>query len=204
MSSPGRALFVQLLQVVLMVSVVRAANPGTETPGDPVEKHLAKLERYVTEWKVREHHFNTRGEQIATVMGTEEIIWILGKRAIQRTYTTTSDSTSFRAIGTLTWNDVTKQYQGIWIDNVSTTGPATVEGKWNEGDQTMVYTIDSLAADGSTVRHRVVERFLDEDNREAVTYRLAGSSVIKMLEVQYQRTIPCPGRHIRVIDELNP
>jgi hypothetical protein len=78
-----------------------------------------------------------------------------------------------------------------------------VESEWNEGDQTMVYTVDSLAKDGSTVRHRVIERFLDDENREAVTYLLKGSEVIKRLEVQYQRTTPCPGR-MRLIDELNP
>ena len=191
-----------LVPVVVAASMVQGDEPDEKKGGDPVVTQVLRLERYVTDWLVREHHFNLKGEQIATVKGNEEIVWILGKRAIQRTYTTKTDSTSYRAIGTLTWNDVTKKYQGVWIDNVSTTGPTTVEAEWNEKDQTMIYTVDSLAKNGSTVRHRVLERFLDDDNREAVTYLLRGSEVIKRLEVQYQRTIPCPGRGVRRIDEL--
>ncbi len=201
--SIGRYRWLALAPVLLVISMADGDAPGSTRSPDPVIQRLARLEKYVTEWLVREHHFNARGEQIATVKGKEEIIWILGKRAIQRTYTTSTDSTSYRAIGTLTWNDVTKKYQGIWLDTVSATGPTKVESEWNEGDQTMVYTVDSLAKDGSTVRHRVIERFLDDENREAITYLLKGSEVIKRLEVQYQRTIPCPGR-MRLIDELNP
>ena len=53
------------------------------------------------------------------------------------------------------------------------------------------------------MRHRVVERFIDKENRVATTYLLRGDEAIKRMEVQYQTVIPCPPA-VRMIDELHP
>ncbi len=163
---------------------------------------MARLEKYIAQWRVIEHHFNIDGDEVRTAKGTEEIAWVLGKRAIQRTYTTGIDSPDFRAIGMLTWDDVAKKYRGVWFDNLTTVGPTITQAEWNEGDQTMVYTLESLSKDLSRVRHRVIERFLDAENRVATTYLLRGDKTIKRLEVQYQTVIPCPPA-IRTIDEFH-
>ena len=163
---------------------------------------LASLDLYVGTWDVAEEHYDARGHVVATVQGAEEITWILDQHAIRRTYTTSTESRVFRAIGTLTWNKATQQYRGVWFDNVSTTGPTRVTGAWSPDTLTMVFTLESLADDGSTVRYKVVERFLDEERRLATTYLLKGSEVVKRLEVHYKRTIPCPDRLRIVFDEL--
>ena len=193
-----------VIALVLSGSTAVASTGGNRSGGGNIIPHLARLKMYVAEWRVMEHHFNARGEETSTVKGTETTVWILGKRAIQRTYVSGNDSPYFRAIGTLTWNGVEKKYHGVWFDNASTTGPTVAKGEWHEGDRTMIYTLDSLAEDGSTLRHKVVERFFDDDRRIATTYLIKGAELVKRLEVEYKRTIPCPGRRMRVLDEINP
>ncbi len=163
-----------------------------------VVAELAPLEMIVGPWSVTESHYNALGELVATVKGTEEITWILDRRAIRRVYTTKTEATVFRAIGTLTWNDVQKKYHGVWFDNVSTGGPAIVKGEWSPETRTMVLTVASLAKDGSTLKYKVVEKLLDEQSRVATTYLIKGTEVVKRMEVNYRRMVPCPDR-IRVI-----
>ena len=160
---------------------VEFANPET-----------ARLQMYVGPWRVTETHFNTRGEPVATVKGKEQVTWILEHRAIRRTYQTKTEITAFEAIGTFTYSEADKSYRGVWFDNVSTTGPTTVEGEWDEGNRTFIYSVESTAKDGSKVDYKVIEEFPDEERRIATTYLLRGSEVIKRLEVQYKRYVPCP------------
>ncbi len=153
---------------------------------------LARLDEFIGPWRVTETHFNSRGEPIATVKGTEEISWILDHHAIRRSYRTKTETTAYEAIGTLTYNEVDKKYHGFWFDNFSKAGPATVTGKWNEETRTFEFAVESLAKDGSPVRYEVYELFTDEKRRKATTYLLKGDQVTKRLEVQYTRYVPCP------------
>lgn len=180
----------------------RSIKSGGAPAAESRSPELELLDLFVGPWSVIERHFNVRGEQVAVVKGTEEIVWILDHHAIRRNYTTRTESSVFQAVGTLTFNRIARQYQGIWLDNRSTAGPTTVKGEWSEETRSMVLTLESSGKDGTTIRHQVIERFLDEKRREAVTYLLRGSEVIKRMEVQYQRTIPCPARLLPILDEL--
>ena len=160
---------------------------------------LARLDIFVGPWSVTESHFNPRGEVIATVKGTEEITWILDHRAIRRAYSTSTGTTVFKANGTLTWNDVEKKYHGAWFDNVSTAGPTTAMGSWDDETKTMLFHVESSGRDGSTVRYRVVERFTDPQTRVATTYLLEGSNLVKRMEVEYKRATPCPAKAITIL-----
>ena len=147
-----------------------------------------------------EHHFDSRGKLVATVEGTEEVSWILDRHAIRRIYATGFGEDVFRAIGTLTWNDVAKKYHGAWFDNVSKGGGTIVEGRWTQETQTMVFTLESLDDSGSTVRHKVVERVVDEKRRTATTFLLTADGVVKRMELEYVRAIPCPDRIRPIFD----
>jgi hypothetical protein len=160
---------------------------------------LARLDVFIGPWSVTESHFNPRGELIATAKGTEEITWILDHRAIRRAYSTSTGSTVFKANGTLSWNDVEKKYQGVWFDNVSTAGPTTVTGSWDDQTRTMLLDVESSGREGSTIRYRVVERFADPQTRVATTYLIEGSSLIKRMEVEYKRATPCPAKAITIL-----
>lgn len=179
-----------------------AGEPGTKTAREEyISPEIAHLALFIGPWRVSEEHFNARGEVVATVKGTEEITWILDRHAIRRVYQSGSGPTIYHAIGTLTWNDVDKKYHGVWFDNVSSAGPTTVTGEWNDEALMMVFTIESFAKDGSVVRHKVVERFINEERRVATTYLIKGTEVVKRIEVRYKRSIPCPARIRPIFDD---
>lgn len=155
---------------------------------------LARLEDFVGTWKVTEQHFNERGDEVASASGTEEVIWILDRHALKRSYQTSTTKTSYSAVGTFTWNEPDGAYTGVWFDNFSTSGPTTARGEWDEEQSAFVFILEAKARDGTSLRHKVIERFEDERTRVATTYVLKGDEAIKRLEVRYARTSPCPAR----------
>jgi len=165
---------------------------------------LAVFEMFLGVWTITENHFNAAGDVTATVNGTERITWVLDNRAIQRIYTSGMGSSVYRAMGMLTWNATEKKYSGVWFDNASTTGPVQLKADWADKNLRMTYVLESLAKDGSLLRHRVEERFVDEERRLATTYVLSGTEPLKVLEIEYRRATPCPaGGARRIIDELS-
>ena len=64
--------------------------------------------------------------------------------------------------------------------------------------RTIVFTVESMGQDGSTIRHKVVGRFVDDQRRVATAYLMAGAEIVKRTEVQYTRATPCPDR-VRII-----
>jgi len=186
-----------------LLSPTGGTSPEPEKSTKPHElasAELAVLDALVGPWRVTRTHFNTRGEPTTIAKGTEEITWILDQHALQRTYTTYSDATVYRAVGTLTYNASEKKYHGVWFDNTSTTGPGVVKGDWQPDTRTFVFTVESMAKNGAVIKHRVVERLVDEENRTSTTYLLDGSTVVKLFESQYQRSAPCPGKIRTIID----
>jgi hypothetical protein len=177
----------------------KGSPDGSEKAVEFATPELARLDIFVGPWSVTEIHFNPRGEVIATVKGTEEITWILDHRAIRRAYSTSTGTTVFKANGTLTWNDAERKYHGVWFDNVSTAGPTTAMGSWDDETKTMLFHVESSGRDGSTVRYRVVERFADPQTRVATTYLLEGSNLVKRMEVEYKRATPCPAKAITIL-----
>ena len=160
----------------------------------PPNEALGRLELLVGPWRVQETHVNPRGEAVATVDGTEEINWVLDKHAIQRVYQSASDAMRYQAIGLLTYDVGEKRYRGVWFDNLAVNGPAEVTGLWSPETKTFVFELTTTDADGAKKRYRRIEEWGDENHRLATTFLLSGSEVTKLLEVKYERTIPCPDK----------
>jgi hypothetical protein len=177
----------------------KTAPAGGEKAVEFASPELARLDLFIGPWSVTESHFNPRGELIATVKGTEEITWILDHRAIRRVYSTATDTAAFKANGTLTWNDAERKYHGVWFDNVSTAGPTTAMGTWDDETHTMLFHVESSGREGATVRYRVVEKFTDPQTRMATTYLIEGSNLVKRMEVEYKRATPCPAKAMRIL-----
>lgn len=172
----------------------QSAAPDTEKPHVYAAPEFERLALFVGPWNVREKHFDETGQVIARVKGTEEVTWLLDRHAIRRVYRTGKDSSTYEAIGTLTWDDVKKRYVGAWFDNVSTTGPRTAVGEWQADTKTMVFTLTGTGVDGLTRTYRVIDRFLDPEHRSGTIFEIKGDQVIKKMEVTYERAVPCPGR----------
>ncbi|MEK6677334.1 MAG: DUF1579 family protein [Planctomycetota bacterium] len=186
------ALLVVVLPVIHAEERSTPKTPPTTPDEKPATPELERLEVLIGPWKLVETHFDRAGKTIATVQGSEEITWMLNRHAIRRSYASTTDSGKFSAMGLLTYNTVDKKYQGVWLDNRSTTGPTRVQGVWDSTVHALVSELDSTGSDGQTNRYKVVESFIDSNTRLTTTYRLSGSDVIKLLEVRYTRAAQCP------------
>lgn len=167
-------------------------NPAGKKAQEPLTPELAVLDQFAGPWEVRESHLNSRGEVVATAKGIEEGAWVLDRSVLQRTYITGEEGSLFRAIGLVAWNADQKRYEGTWFDNVRSGGPTTVTGTWDSASRTMTYTLVSIASDGMAVQHKVVDKFVDDERRMVTTFKVDGSLVEKVLEVQYARAEPCP------------
>lgn len=163
---------------------------------------LDRLELLVGVWKVKETHYDRRGDVAATVQGSEEIRWILDGHAIHRDYQTETGSGLYRALGTLTYNAGAGEYRGVWFDNASNAGPTYVQGEWQPDSQTMVFTMESLGPNGKASTYRIVEQYPDADRRVTTTYLLRGADIVKRMQVDYVRAVPCPARIRGVWGEL--
>ncbi|MBI4717052.1 MAG: DUF1579 family protein [Planctomycetes bacterium] len=195
-----------LCLVLTRVSALGAAEPAAETAKEPAAPateqttspvpEMQRLALFLGSWNLMERHFNPRGEETATVQGKEEIGWTLDRHVLRRVYSSAVDNRRFQAVGLLAWSSGEKKYRGGWYDNTSTTGPSSVSGEWDDATRTMTFTLESAAADGSKVQHRVVEQFLSDDRRQATTYQVSGKDVVKRLEVEYRRSEPCPASSV--------
>lgn len=179
-------------------------DKGGATNSESASPEVAVLDRFIGPWNVVENHLNARGDVVATVNGTEEVVWVLDKHAIRRTYATGGESSVYRAIGMLAWNPTRRRFEGAWFDNTSIVGPTQVSGAWDDASLTMTLTLTSSTSTSDTEKQqfKVVERFTDDEHRIATTYKLRESEIVKVLEVQYVRTIPCPAATsgVRMID----
>ncbi len=187
-----------------IVAILSCAYGTARAQGQPqkieyVNAEMGRLERYFGLWSVTERHFDELGRSVGVVKGREEVEWILKDHAIKRNYRTGTKPNVFEAIGLLTWNTAERKYRGVWMDNASTLGPTTVTGEWNPKTEVFVFTLDAVGQDGKKVRYRVIEKFDDDDTRHATTYALEGEQLIKRLEVQYKRALPCPDKMRKIL-----
>jgi hypothetical protein len=201
----GIAIAVVAFTAVMAHQVRSQLEPGDEGDFQKrttfIRTSMAPLDRYVAHWRITERHYDDKGEMVATVKGLEEILWVLDTNAIYRRYNTSSDVSSYKAIGLLTFNNNSNSFKGVWFDNVSPTGPMNVDAKWDEASLTMVYRSNGTTQDGKEVEYLKVEKFADEENRTATTYVVEGDVKRKVLEVHYKRAEACPGSTAtRVID----
>ncbi len=190
---PVRRTYRVVVAMVLLIGGVGVSHGGDGQTVNYPNPEVARLNMFRGPWSVTQHHYDAQGERIGTVKGKEENAWILDDHAIQRSYKTGKKPRVYRALGTLTWNSAAGEYQGVWFDNISTTGPTTVKGDWNEETRTFTLAVQSRTKDGSPVTHEVSERFLDEETRVATTFLVDGDKRTKLLEVHYKRAVPCPG-----------
>ncbi|MGB0716604.1 MAG: DUF1579 family protein [Phycisphaerae bacterium] len=169
---------------------------GASPDANPEAQSLAfeRLAMYLGPWIVTERHLDPRGNITATVDGTEEVTWLYADRAIRRAYMRTDESSSYRASGFLTYDAAEKRYEGVWFNNQATDGPINVSGTWNKNERTMVYSLTRRVGDQQEELFRITETFTSEKQRESVTYAVKDNKLIKLMEVQYVRTTPCPAK----------
>lgn len=191
---------------IIFPMLFACASFGHRAWGDDEVKlpvpELAVFQEMIGSWDVTERHLDKNGQEAAVAKGTEEVLWELDQRAIRRVYATSTNWRAYRAIGFLAWNEATQRLEGTWFDNASRNGPTLVTGRWDPVERTFTYTLRAVGDDGSAIILRVVDRFISDKERQAVTYLVEGEKTTKQLEVEYKRPPPCPGAHAASIGEL--
>jgi hypothetical protein len=96
------------------------------TPG---EGHKA-LEPLVGNWDYTISLWQTPDSKPQKATGTSEVKWIMGGRYLEQTAKGTSMGQEFRGMGIMGYDNMKKEYNGVWIDNMGT-GMTTSSGSYD-------------------------------------------------------------------------
>ncbi len=162
------------------------------------------LDQLAGVWSVTEHHYNALGQIIATVEGTEEVVWVLDGYAIERSYTTKSGDELYKAVGTFVWNESAQAFEGVWFDNRNGGGATISKGVWKENPRMIHYKLEPASASSKSTKYEVLDRFLSKDTHEATTYTISGSDRLKRLVVHYKRSEPCGLNSVMSLFSITP
>lgn len=120
--------------------------------------------------------------------GTMVNTWALGKRFIRHDYHSEFEGHVFEGAGYFGFNNVTRKYEGLWVDTMSTGfmleyGECDASGKvW-----TMEGTADFPTA-GNTMHKRTVVTVKDDDHHSMESWvKGPDGSEFKTMEIQYTR-----------------
>ncbi len=113
-----------------MEAMAKAATPGEN------HKHLG---RYVGNWNTSMKMWMAPGTPPMESKGTMESEWILGGRYLQSTYKGDMMGQPFEGRATDAYDNVTKQFQSTWIDNMGT-GIMISKGTCDAGCKTLTMT----------------------------------------------------------------
>ena len=158
-----------------MEAMAKAATPGEN------HKHLG---RYVGSWNTSMKAWMAPGTPPMESKGTMQSEWILGGRYLQSTYKGDFMGQPFEGRATDAYDNVTKQFQSVWIDNMNT-GIMVMRGTCDAGCKTM--TMNGDMADpmtGKTMPVKSVTTFNDASSwkMEMFTTGPDGAS-FKMMEM---------------------
>jgi hypothetical protein len=101
------------------------------TPG---EGHKA-LEPLVGTWDYTVTWWETPESQPQKSTGTSEVKWIMGGRFLEQTAKGTAMGQEFQGMGLMGYDNMKKEYSGIWIDNMGT-GMMTSAGTYDPATKT--------------------------------------------------------------------
>ena len=105
----------------MMAKMMEYATPG--------EGHKA-LEPLVGNWDYTVTWWETPDSQPQKSTGTSEVKWIMGGRYLEQTANGMSMGQEFQGMGIMGYDNMEKEYNGVWIDNMGT-GMMTSTGSYN-------------------------------------------------------------------------
>lgn len=158
-----------------MEAMAKAATPGEN------HKHLG---RYVGTWNTSMKAWMAPETPPMESKGTMQSEWILGGRYLQSTYKGDFMGQPFEGRSLEGYDNVTKQFQSTWIDNMST-GIMVSKGTCDAGCKTL--TMNGEMADpmtGKTMQVKSVTTFTDANSWKMEMYGPGpdGAS-FKMMEI---------------------
>lgn len=157
---------------------------GRHTPG-PMHEHLRPL---VGTWSAATKVYRTPDAPPQQLTGAMRTDLLLGGRFLHSTYSGDAREHPFSGISILGYNTIVRRYEGVWIDNLSTSAMFSTGGADAAG---RVITMTSELPDPAAGRVRRVRSVTTIVSNDANTYEMyelmPDGAVRKTLEVAYTR-----------------
>lgn len=152
----------------------------------PGDAHKA-LEPFVGNWDYVVSWWMTPDSEPEKSTGKSEVKWIMGGRFLKQTAKGSSMGQEFQGMGVMGYDNASKQYKGVWIDNMGT-GIMTSTGSYDPAKKTFeekgTYT-DPMDGEKS---YRGVTTIVDADK---YTYEMyvsgADGKEMRVMEIVYTR-----------------
>jgi hypothetical protein len=120
--------------------------------------------------------------------GTSENSWVLGNREVMEKFSGTFMGMPFSGVGYTGYDNMKKQYWGMWMDTMST-APMTSTGKTDDGGKTWSFNSsmpDPMSGKDAPVTQKVTITDKDHHTVEMWTPGPDGK-LFKMMQIEYSR-----------------
>ena len=153
-------------------------------PGTPGVEH-ERLEQFAGTWKATTRHWMSPDADPQVGTGIMTNTWVLGSRFLRQDYL--ADGGEFEGTGYWGYNTITGEYEGLWIDTMST-GMLTDAGTCNDaGDEWTMRGETVFPAFPKPCKKRTVIKVVDADHHLMEMYMDMGTGENKVMEIEYER-----------------
>ena len=188
-----KALFI----VMILSSIFFSTSASFAQQGDQAEM-MKKWQEYMTPGAVHQQFAKMAGDWKAVVTnfmdGQEaksdanaKYEMILGGRYLKSYITGNMMGMPFEGVGLDAFDNATKEYISVWIDNFGT-GVLNLKGKMEDKTGDIVYTgtmVDPMT--GKEQATKTVMKQIDNDHQQMVMYMIDGGKEVKNMQIDYKR-----------------
>ncbi len=186
-----------LFTVMMLLAIFFSTSSNFAQQGDQAEM-MKKWQEYMTPGPVHQQFAKMAGDWKATVTNfmdgqeakseaTAKYEMILGGRYLKSYITGNMMGMPFEGIGLDAFDNATKEYISIWIDNFGT-GALNLKGKMDDKTGDIVYTgtmVDPMT--GKDQMTKTVMKQIDDDHQQMVMYMIDGGKEVKNMQIDYTR-----------------
>lgn len=185
---------IQILLALFLVSTISlfAQEEMTEeqkvwmeymTPG----QFHSLLAEHVGEWDAKISFWMQPGEEPTVSTGSAKNEMIMGGRYLKSTFSGTTWGMPFEGMSLEGFDNTTKEFTSIWIDNMGT-GTMVTSGKYDEESKMITYTgemVDPMS--GGKVQIRETVSFNNKDSHTLKMYMVNGEEEFQSMQVDFTR-----------------
>jgi len=160
----------------MMAEMMKLAAPGPQHEG---------FKKSVGKWKAVVKSWNGPGEPVVSE-GVSDNQLILGGRYLEQRFQSTMMGRPFEGYGLNGFDNATRRYWFIWVDNMST-GLMSGWGDLDEAGKILTTTATTTGPDGKPMDVKSVTQFMDDGTQVFTMYGVTGGQEMKMMEITYTR-----------------
>lgn len=166
-------------QQAMMEAFKKAATPG------PNHKLLQSM---VGEWTYAMKMWQDPAAPAQESSGTSSYRSLMDGRHVQHEHKGNFMGMPFHGVGILGYDNVSKQFQSSWIDNMAT-GQMLMLGSYEAPKKTFTFKgdMDDMMKPGTKTKIRETVRIVDNDTHVLEWYETRGAKEVKTMEITYKR-----------------